>query len=135
MTKEERNIEIALMLGCTKHCVYHNRQSDYKMFTVQGDICGKLRVLANMPVGEHYLKSILVDQLQFHSNWNWLMEGVEFIENLGYTFIIGEKHCYYYKELLRESKSGIGESKKEAVFTAVSDFAKMYNTKNNENSS
>jgi hypothetical protein len=67
------------------------------------------------------------DYLLFHSDWNWLMEAVEFIEKRNYTFIIEDKHCYYYKQFLREAKSGIGKSKKEAVFLAVSDFAKLYN--------
>ena len=67
----------------------------------------------------------------YHLDWNWLMEAVEFIEKNNYTFIIEDKHCYYYhyKQFLRESKSGIGKSKKEAVFIAVSDFAKLYNDK------
>lgn len=66
---------------------------------------------------------------RFPYDWNLLMEAVEFIEKRNYTFTIEDKHCYYYKQSLREAKSGIGESKKEAVFIAVSDFASLYNEK------
>lgn len=65
--------------------------------------------------------------LQFHSDWNWIMEVVEAIERLNYTFIIDNQHCYWYKEYIKEAKSGLGASKKEAVVQAINQFLIWYN--------
>jgi len=93
--------------------------------------------------------------LQFHSDWNWLMEAVEFIEKLRFNTkacINCENDRVYLKtypltqtELSKEEEYfakfisvtdshfefcfNIASSKKEAVFMAVSDFAKLYNNK------
>jgi len=72
--------------------------------------------------------------LKFHSDWNWLMEAVEFIEKIGET----DKH-YGTLVDITTTYIKIGKitidlkltliSKIEAVFIAVSDFAKLYNEK------
>lgn len=83
----------------------------------------------------------------YHSDWSWLMEAVEFVENnklsldnnRPFNLTIGEKYCGIFfnrwndkGEDFRGQKQIISitaNSKKEAVFIAVSDFAKLYNTK------
>jgi hypothetical protein len=58
----------------------------------------------------------------YHSDWNWLMEAVEFIQELEDK--LGDKENF--KIFNRVLALSIG-TKKETVFIAVSDFAKQYN--------
>lgn len=66
--------------------------------------------------------------LQFHSDWNWLMEAVEFIESKGYEIGIFANRVEIITtiEENRIYETG-GKTKKEAVFIAVSDFARQFN--------
>jgi hypothetical protein len=110
MTQQERNVEIVNMLGWIKK-------------------------------GNLYAPSVndfFVEELTFHSDWNWLMEAVEFVEKLGYESLLGSSEYYYPGKGMRHIQSFIKDNitiyqeskdKKEAVFIAVSDFAKQYNNK------
>jgi hypothetical protein len=75
------------------------------------------------------------DMLIFHKDWNWLMEAVDFIENdLKESYnvdIVNKNQCEIVKNG-EEYISGYGfdtinNTKKEAVFIAVSNFARIYN--------
>jgi hypothetical protein len=97
MTTQERNKEIATMLG-------HK---------------GMQSIVSEN--GHHYPSD---EELEFDSDWNWLMEAVEFIEkNHAYVNIRG---CYVNITLEHSVSSS---TKKEATFTAVYDFAKLFNEK------
>jgi hypothetical protein len=76
------------------------------------------------------------NDLRFNSDWNWLMEAVEFIENLSthyYVYIqkthtsIGIQNINYLKpdKIICQSTFDRKMHKKEAVFIVVSDFAKQ----------
>jgi hypothetical protein len=78
--------------------------------------------------------------LRFHSDYNWLMEAVEFIEKLDkYAFAIDSHpltgHCVLIHNATDHGITSLvipdvtKVDKKEAVFIAVSDFAKLYNNK------
>jgi hypothetical protein len=114
---QERNKQIALMLG-----LHHDE--DVVIFSD--------------------MMSYAWDNLKFHSDWNWLHEAVEFIENLkGISVYIGKNKMskthsveisyedYSWEKKPHRDKTIFiqNESKKEAVFIAVSDFAKLYNEK------
>jgi len=120
---QERNKQIALMLGkkyenncIVIHCRY---------------------VFGVNPSGETW------QECSYHSDWNWLMEAVEFIEKLkvislyigknkmSKTHSVEISYEYYSWEKKHRDKTIFiqNESKKEAVFIAVSDFAKLYNEK------
>jgi hypothetical protein len=110
---QERNEQIALMLGMKMQETY---VTNWKKFD--------------------YLLNSIEDTLKFHSDWNWLMEAVEFIENLDLNDIFTMPEFNYHvgkMTLLRVNKDVLKKmpitSKKEAVFIAVSDFAKLYNNK------
>jgi len=133
---QERNKQIALMLGAEiqnklkriyidkmidNESTFHNMSVDLNTYEWNGT--------KNI----HYIP---FDMLQFHSDWNWLMEAVEFIDKLNNYFIqIEEKSCYVYDiSKFDNSQTNAfiikdGKTKKEAVFIAVSDFAKLYNNK------
>lgn len=64
----------------------------------------------------------------YDSDWNWLMEAVEFIEKLGYDVVIAKQSCGIWTGV-KCHIDGKGVFKKEAVFIAVSDFAKLHNNK------
>ena len=110
---QERNEQIALMLGMKIEGTYITNWKEFNS-----------------------LLHSIEDTLKFHSDWNWLMEAVEFIDKLSNYFIqIEEKSCYVYDiSKFDNSQTNAfiikdGETKKEAVFTAVSDFAKLYKKK------
>jgi hypothetical protein len=117
MTTQERNKQIALMLGTKgmKEIVKQNNQ--------------------------HYPND---EELKFDGDWNWLMEAVEFIEKLkGMSIYIGKNRMnklhsveISYEDNTWQKRPHIdktifiqNELKKEAIFIAVSDFAKLYNNK------
>jgi len=76
----------------------------------------------------------------YDSDWNWLMEAVEFIEKQKMEVSIIQNECSIIDTEKAEqeenpfmiepvAKCYDGETKKEAVFIAVSDFAKKFNNK------
>jgi len=125
---QERNKQIALMLNIKiEQCYPENK--DYK----QHGIVYTLEKEFAENVNSVFLS---VSELKFHKDWNWLHEAVEFIEKLNNYFIqIEEKSCYVYDiSKFDNSQANAfiikdGKTKKEAVFIAVSDFAKLYNEK------
>jgi|LakMenEpi03Aug12_release.lakeMendotaPanAssembly.Ray.scaffolds.fasta_scaffold1662909_2 hypothetical protein len=97
---QERNKQIVLMLGGE----YRRNES-----------------LSFEPKGRWYIPQFPDAQqdynLKFHSDWNWLMEAVEFIANYYSDKEIPSVHLLNMPIF----------APKEAVFFAVSDFAKLYN--------
>ena len=70
------------------------------------------------------------NNLQFHSDWNLLIEVVEKIESLGYRIEIVKHICRIYlsnKETIIISEN---TPKIEAVYNAVVEFIKWYNNQN-----
>ena len=126
---QERNKQIALMLG------YVNTtptDKDFNIFEYPTKIEGIPKMIETM-------------SMRFHSDWNWLMEAVEFIGGtLGYRkysysheehsrcvftdmAILSQKHDFGGGNIVIDS--GKQNTEKEAVFTAVSDFAQKFNNK------
>lgn len=127
---QERNKQIALMLG------YDTPVVDKDFYFVEKN---------------NYIESSVIPKLlelnfekRFHSDWNWLMEAVEFIEKLkGMSIYISKNRMnklhsveISYEDNTWQKRPHIdktifiqNELKKEAVFIAVSDFAKLYNEK------
>jgi len=108
---QERNKQIALMLGWERH-----NHASYFTWTKQNS-------------KDHIYESIL----QFHLDWNWLHEAVEFIERLSVHHMVetNRSSCVIYngKNIITANYFKADKTKKEAVFIAVSDFAKLYNEK------
>lgn len=119
---QERNKQIALMLGMKIEGTYITNRKEFNS-----------------------LLHSIEDTLKFHSDWNWLMEAVEFIENklklgtvisnMGFginnQYININRGVSIVDETIDNPSKIMGKSstKKEAVFIAVSDFAKLYNNK------
>jgi hypothetical protein len=125
---QECNKQIALMLGWKEHKLENNWFWGKKEMTYYK---GFDKVNWSTP-------RVYIKYFKFHSNWNWLMEAVEFIEKLGYESLLGGSEYYYPEKGMRYIKSFIkddinifqeSKDKKEATFIAVSDFAKLYNNK------
>ncbi len=110
---QERNKQIALMLG------YVNTtptDKDFNIFEYPTKIEGIPKMIETM-------------SMRFHSDWNWIIESVEFIEKLGYDVVIAKKICGIWTGgTCHIAGKGVFK-KEEAVFIAVSDFAKLYNEK------
>ena len=115
---QERNKQIALMLG--------KKYKNNSIVIHYDNVCGV------NPTGATWQVCL------YHSDWNWLMEAIEFIEKLGYESLLGSSEYYYPEKGMRHIQHFIkddltiyheSKDKKEAVFIAVSDFAKLYNEK------
>jgi hypothetical protein len=108
---QERNKQIALMLGWK-----------YK---------DKIWLKKHPVEKDRWMVASYTNNFLFHSDWNWLMEAVEFIESKGYEIGIFANRVEIITTIEEERlfKAG-GKTKKEAVFIAVSDFAKNHNLYN-----
>ena len=71
--------------------------------------------------------------IRFDKDWNHLMEAVEFVENLNveYSVEIIRATCVirHFNTIFSAQYFKKERDKKEAVFIAVSDFAKKFNNK------
>ena len=116
---QERNKQIALMLGGIKEKNFWNQES-YRL--EQFERLSWSNVIQDNFENPHFTLS----ELQFHSDWNWLMEAVEFIEKIynNQPIYFGHNDCVIFSPKTIKSK---GKDKKEAIFIAISDFAKLYN--------
>jgi hypothetical protein len=125
---QERNKQIALMLG---------KKYENNLIVIHcRNVCGV------NPSGETW------QECSYHSDWNWLMESVEFIEKLKFntkacihcnndrvylkTYPAEYSHSAMFTSITDSKVNfcyALEPTKKEAVFIAVSDFAKLYNEK------
>lgn len=67
--------------------------------------------------------------MKFHSDWNWIMEVVEAIEELDIVVLIGKNTCVIeqpYGKTNLDLKSIKRDSKQEAVVEAINQFLKHY---------
>jgi hypothetical protein len=120
---QERNKQIALMMGA----IDYKADKWYKL--------GGYKEHIYFP-NWNYPNRFLEKDLKFHSDWNWIMEAVEFIENLDLNDIFTMSEFNYHvgkMTLFRVNKDVLKKmpitSKKESIFIEVSDFAKLYNNK------
>jgi hypothetical protein len=93
---QERNEQIALMLGMKIEGTYITNWKEFNS-----------------------LLHSIEDTLKFHSDWNWLMEAIQFLQK---HF---ESKDRYWTTIERYPLY----SNIEDVFVVVSDFAKLYNNK------
>ena len=112
---QERNKQIALMLGW--EC--QSTKTKYSYWKLPNNE----RYFCDYEFPKHDKNFI------FHSNWNWLMEAVEFIQQK-YSTIISHNHCEIHMYDNGKRPINIGSNTTMfATFIAVSDFAKLYNNK------
>lgn len=82
-----------------------------------------------------------LEELQFHSDWNWIMMVIEKIEGLGfntdsYSPIQGSVeleytlHEFNIWDKINPEIQGRGKTKKEAVIQAINQFLIWYNEQN-----
>ena len=76
------------------------------------------------------IEGYLLEHLQYHTSWNWLMPVVEKIENFGFEIIIAESRCkikhntdHSIEELLNVDIIG---TKRESTYQAVVEFIKQH---------
>ena len=75
------------------------------------------------------------EELEYHLNWNWLMEAVDFLENRGAKVLIGRMNCTIeYQDLFNSElkfKTSISSGVKiNAVNGAVLEIIKWYKEQN-----
>jgi hypothetical protein len=126
---QERNKQIALMLGGYKCSKISEQYELPKLMTFppkgNSNLC-------------HTAKVCMLEDMQFHADWNWLHEAAEFIRRLGWNYDISSPiaslkesslfECDFWNKNNPNIKGRSLNSQKEAVFIAVSDFAKHWNS-------
>lgn len=125
----ERNKEIATMIGLKQLLPYRDGA-----FIITDNTAKYFNIKLNSGAWRIYLI--------FHSDWKWLMETVNYIHGLGYRkySYSHEDHarCVFTDMAIRHqehnfgggnivSDSGECNTEMEAIFIAVSNFAKFYN--------
>lgn len=133
ITIEQKNEEIAKMLGWLfKDDIFINT-----CFGIPSKHIKLIFTLNNFMVQNNICKCGS-KQLQFNSDWNWLMEAVKFInsthkQNIGYRDLIytlnGLASGGYWNGST-EKQPGLYFNSIEEVFDAVYRFAKSWNKKN-----
>lgn len=129
MTQEEiqeRNKQIALMLGA-----YTKQMMGLDAWLLEEDELNlSFGLFDEKLFSNNGGSGWLIKDLKFHSDWNWLMEAVEFVRKTsGISMVEGpvkQPTCVIHLGNLR-ALSGQSNTLKESVFIAVSDFAKLYN--------
>jgi hypothetical protein len=133
---QERNKQIALMLG------WKEATLEYKL-----KWCNVPTEEGLKRISQDFSVPILMKEktyplfnssLRWLIDWNWLMEAVDFIEKLGfntdsYSPVQGLVEDNFYEfniwNKINPEIQGRGNTNKEAVFIAVSDFAHIFNNK------
>ncbi len=79
-------------------------------------------------------KICCVEDMQFHKDWNWIIEVTDAIESKGYDVFINGLYCRITDSGMSdfEIESGGVKTKKEAVVEAIYLFLKFYFKNNNE---
>lgn len=93
-----------------------------------------LKLVEPQAFGDEQFSSKLQDfELEFNSDWNWLMVVVEKIESLGYKIDISKWENSQYCGIYLNGKKIAGNetnTKIEAVYNACVEFIKWYNNQN-----
>ena len=111
---ETSNKIIAEFMG-VKESQYKN---EYEMYSV-------IECIEDGENEKHFFKP---DEMLFNSDWNWLMEVVEKIESIGFTFETKKN----WARITRKGENIIlrweeDKTKIEAVYNACIEFIKWYN--------
>lgn len=72
---------------------------------------------------------LILSDLKFDTDWNWLMRVVEKIEGLGFIFKLSTGSSTFLKkdEVLIWNDEFRGDSKIQATYNACVEFVKLYN--------
>ena len=77
--------------------------------------------------GTYHYGGIILNSLDYHSNWEKLMEVVEKIESLDYEVAIHKKWCNINRGTSNDFGYETGDSKKMAVYNACLKFIQLQN--------
>ena len=103
--------------------------------------CETIEKFKFLPIEERGLyNGYFIDELKYHEDWNWLMEVVEKIESLEIFDRMGrfnintknfdENYTSFITDKDEDFIQCEGETKIEAVYSAVVEFIKWYNNQN-----
>jgi len=98
----------------------------------EGKGVGKRKALTGVPIPLYLDEKILtdkstcfIDELRYHSDWNWLMEVVEKIESLNTSFSIDGNKCYCINDSFCNAQKE--PTKIESVYKVCIAFINWYN--------
>ena len=86
---------------------------------------------------DDYTNHLKIDEMLFHSDWNWIMEVVEAIKQLGYFVMINKWTSVYTGEEKEGNRIQIttveGENTKVNTVQAINQFLIWYNENKQDN--
>ena len=110
--------------------IIENNKLIAEFLNVKMHPCETIEKLKFLPMEERGIyNGYFIDELKYHSDWNWLIEVVEKIESLGYRIEIVKHICRVYlsdKETIIISEN---IPKIEAVYNACIEFIKRNGSK------
>jgi hypothetical protein len=115
----EGNVAIAKMLGCAEEEWYSPNKE-----TGSTGLYYKYQGKGHFPNNEKHCSARF---LKYHSDWNWIMSAVEFVEKLGHLVrITGSSNSTVHQCFIDSpiSADALHEDKKTAVFYTLVEFAK-----------
>lgn len=132
MTTENNNKLIAEFLGWRESIIHHQgKKYDYELpSTIEMIGESDLHYCSDCGNDLHYKHSIFLNEMLFHSSWNWLMEVVEKIEDLNYSIEMNKQEENDYQCLIIKKDIKVqtfSEIKIQAVYQAVIQFITWYN--------
>lgn len=113
METTPNNKLIAEFMGATQ-----NKEMEYEMY-------GIIQTIKDEPTSKHFF---FENEMLFDTDWNWLMEVVGKIENLGYDVTINYNICTITNGE-NEFQNEVGQ-KIYATYQTVIEFIKWYNLNN-----
>jgi len=123
MTTQEKNIEIAKMLGAVREEWYPSNKD-----TGSTGIYFAMPQKQYFPNGERYCGDTF---LKFDTDANWQFEAIDWVEKQGYPVTVCQEYCQIdtnfqpYNEIIGYE----GKNKKEAIFEALFQFSQYLKQK------
>lgn len=129
----ECNKQIALMLGWTYVTWQEDEEKKYGD-NIKAGWWVKIPKNYHPKIHRNLYKGRSVKEINFRHDWDILMEALEFIRNQDWRYDMyasGENdfECNLWFELTTEIEGRSKNSLKEAIYSAVSQFSKLFNVK------
>jgi hypothetical protein len=117
----------------TNNCIRSESGKYYDYFATDKFSCIKeqeIQIESENGFGLVEQDFLFIEDLKFHSDWNWLMEVVEKIESSGIDVHINTCVCRIVdvgEDRFEDIECFVNDNKKQAVYNACIEFIKWYN--------
>ena len=93
--------------------------------------CAEFMDIKLKPRYRHLVYGEFLEDMKFHSDWNWIMQVVENIEGLGFEVVLDTSHTFVrYSGTNTQTGLDKSISKKERIINSINEFLTWYNSAN-----